>query len=105
MPVEIYRTTAPIGIHTTTEVHEHRSLGDKAKDALHDLKDVVTGESNISHKDVAKAQKKEMEMKDKEERCQMKVDKQAAKVAHLESKRQEQQARKCREHGTTIFLL
>uniref|UniRef100_A0A914X6M1 Uncharacterized protein n=1 Tax=Plectus sambesii TaxID=2011161 RepID=A0A914X6M1_9BILA len=97
MPIEVTQTTVPVTTHT--KVEDHRSLGDKAKDALHDIKDAVTGEGHITHKDVAKAEKKEMKMRDKEEKYEEKREKEAGKVAHLEQKRQEQQARRCREHG------
>uniref|UniRef100_A0A914VLF8 Uncharacterized protein n=1 Tax=Plectus sambesii TaxID=2011161 RepID=A0A914VLF8_9BILA len=99
MPVEVYQTTTPIAVKTTTRVEEHRSLGDKAKDVLHDIKDVVTGEGHITHKDIAKAQKKEMKMRDKEEKYEAKRQKEAAKTAHLQRKHDEQQERRCRQHG------
>jgi len=99
MPVEIYQTTTPIAVKTTTQVKDHRSLGDKAKDALHDVKDLVTGESHVSNKDIAKAEKKEMKLRDKEEKYEAKRQHEAAKVSHLQRKHDEQVMRRCRQHG------
>jgi len=76
-PLEVRQvTTRPVEIRTTTKVEDDRSLGEKAKDALHhaaektkevahDIKEKLT--PDVKEKDIAKAERKYNELEVKED--------------------------------------
>jgi len=74
--MEVHQVTRPVEIRTTTKVEDDRSLGEKAKNALHnaaektkevahDIKEKLTPE--VKDKDIAKAERKYNELKVKED--------------------------------------
>jgi len=77
-PIEVRQVTRPAEVRTTTkvEVEDNRSIGEKAKEALHhaaektkevahDIKEKLTPE--VKDKDIAKAERKYNELKVKED--------------------------------------
>jgi len=74
--VEVRHVERPVEIRTTTKIEDDRSLGEKAKDALHnvaektkevahDIKEKLTPE--VKDKDIAKAERKYNDLKVKED--------------------------------------